>query len=251
MIDLISSSSDLGVNVDAPRVSTELNAAMLENQGWLAQLERSDADDWQPDSSQGLLPRMGIDGAGYLVLEDRSARVFAREARFHVAADGRLVDERGRVALGFAATFKSTAGTARDPIPLKVPAGEARRCTTYEIDDGGNLWGVLRTAKRQAKTTNPRVRLGQLCIAVFPNAGGLMPNDGDTSFATASPGNAQYLSADAPHVGSLHRNPQHPSREALRANLRALWILSGRAEIETALASSKDVLARIALNLVR
>ncbi|HEV2037480.1 MAG TPA: hypothetical protein VGQ96_02650 [Candidatus Eremiobacteraceae bacterium] len=62
---------------------------------------------------------------------------------------------------------------------------------------------------------------------------------------------------DAPSVvtsvqaNRLHGASHTPSPETIRSNLRALWVLSGRAELEVAIEASRDALAKIALHLVR
>ncbi|MDQ6767702.1 MAG: hypothetical protein M3Z41_07830 [Candidatus Eremiobacteraeota bacterium] len=49
----------------------------------------------------------------------------------------------------------------------------------------------------------------------------------------------------------LHGASHAPSAETIRSNLRALWVLSGRADLEVAIEASRDALAKIALHLVR
>jgi hypothetical protein len=133
---------------------------------------------------------------------------------------------------------------------LRVPARDLGSYKSYEIGLDGSVWGSLRAEGREHKAGR-KVELGRLGIAIFPNPRTLEPIDRDVLVTTPSSGLPHFVPADAPHVGRLRRNPPSPSHEALLSNLRALWTLSGRAEIEIALAASKDSLARIALNLVR
>jgi hypothetical protein len=239
-----------GSSIGLMPVSVELNAAMLENQGWLAQLEYNDLERVGIQTEPHALPRIGIDGAGFFVLDDGGARVFARAVSLHVGNDGRLLDDRGRSIMGFASAAQGAPESNRSLTVLRVPAEDIGSYKNYDVAVDGTVWGARATVahKREAER---KVALGRLAIAIFPNPQTLEPVERDVLATTPASGVAQYVSAEAQHVGRLRLNPPNPSHEALMSNLRALWTLSGRAEIEMALAASKDSLARIALNLVR
>jgi hypothetical protein len=229
-------------------VTNELGSAIAQNRAWLAALEEEGSANAHGERIAGALPTLGIDGAGFFALEDRGRRIFSRTGAFHVADDGRLVDERGRQVMGFA-----SGGSGAAPTALRVPSAELAvgRHERYEIDDNGSVYGVHREAAQRGKAPiDVRVELGKLCIAIFPAPELLAQGDGAQT-ATRESGAAVYVPADDAHVGTLRRNPQAQPRDALQANLRELWSLSGRAEIEFAMASGADVLARIALNLVK
>jgi hypothetical protein len=230
--------------------NVELNAAMLENQRWLSQIELDDLEAVTQQPKPDSLPRVGIEGAGFFVLDDAGARIFARAMTPHVGRDGFLVDERGRKVLGFAPQVAGAAHNNGGLIALRVPERDARLYRSYEFGSGGSVWATLKSAEHK-RGSEPKVMLGQLGIAIFPNPQSLESMDRETLVATARTGTAHYLPAGAPNVGRLRLNPATPSHEALLSNLRALWSLSGRAEVEIALAASKDALARIALDLVR
>ncbi len=220
---------------------------MQQNRAWLAALERGGDPSLAPDDAPpNALPPIGIDGPGLLVLDDDGRRTFTRAASFHVAADGRLVDGRGRAALGF------TSAKGGGITALRVPAEDMHdgRYTRYQIDERGRLWGVVKGAVGRPSAADQKVLLGRLAIAVFP-APDELRRVGDDAFASESSGIPRFVPADASHVGTLRQNPPKPEPDAVRANLLALWSLSGRAEIDIAVAASKDALERIALNIVR
>jgi hypothetical protein len=250
MIDPISDMPGLGSNSTPMPASVELNATMLENQRWLAQLESDDPEAAVDPIAHNVLPRVGIDGAGFFVLDDAGARVFARAVRLHVAKDGRFVDDRGRNAMALKRAAEGASENDGRLVALSIPAQDLGLYKSYDVDVTGTVWGTLRAASHKHRV-NRKVELGQLAVAVFPNPQTLQSIDRDVLGTSPTSGLPQYVPADAPHVGRLRLNPTNPSHEALMSNLRTLWIQSGRAEIEIALAASKDSLARVALNLVR
>jgi flagellar basal body rod protein FlgG len=249
MISPVSVSPNYGSNIGSMPASVELNATMLENQRWLAQLESGNLEDTRTQATPYSLPRIGIEGAGFFVLGDAGVRVFARAISMHVEKDGRLLDDRGRSVMGFAPA-EGAQEDNRGLTALRVPARDLGSYMSYEIDLDGSVWGTPRAVGRKHEADR-KVELGRIGIAIFPNPQTLEPVDRDVLVTTPSSGLPHFVPADAPHVGRLHRNPPTPSHEAFLSNLRALWTLSGRTEIEVALAASKDSLARIALNLVR
>jgi hypothetical protein len=250
MINLASVSSNYGSNNSPLPVSAELNATMLENQRWLSQLESSNLEDPHAPMMAGSLPRIGIDGAGFFVLDDAGTRLFARAISAHVERDGRLLDNRGRSIMGFAPGVEGADENKHGMTALRVPVRDIGLYNGYEVTPDGNVWGTLKTTGHKQKSDR-KVELGRLGIAIFPNPKMLESIDRDALATTRASGVPQYVPADAPHAGRVRTNPPSPSQEAILSNLRALWILSGRAEIEVALAASKDSLARTALNLVR
>jgi hypothetical protein len=245
MIDPLGAAPDRGLE---STTAVALLAAMQRNQAWLATLEHS-AEETQPPDAQhpGALPPIGIEGAGLLVLDDKGVRAFARVATLHVAPDGRLLDDQGRAALGYDLTTGS-----RRVTELRVPTRDigADRYASYQIDDRGHFWGVIRGSVGHASASEQQVLLGRLAVAVFP-APDRLHDAGNVSLATSSAGVPRYVPADAPHVGPLRQHPQEPSQQALSANLRELWNASGKAEIDVALTASRDSIERTALDLVR
>jgi|GEM_PF-2021630 len=250
MISPVSVSPNDGSNIGSLPASLELNATMLENQRWLAQLESGNLEDTRAQGTPDALPRIGIEGAGFFVLDDAGVRVFARAISLHVDKDGRFLDDRDRSIMGFAPAVDGGKEDGHGLAALKVPARDIGLYKSYEVGLDGSVLGTPRTVAHKHKADR-KVELGRLGIAIFPNPQTLEPIDHDVLITAPSSGLPHVVPADAPHVGRLRRNPPNPSHEALLSNLRALWTLSGRAEIEIALAASKDSLARIALNLVR
>lgn len=250
MVNPASISPSYSSNIGPVPASVELNATILENQRWLAQLEFDDLENGRTQTTPDSLPRIGIEGAGFFVLDDAGARVFTRAMRPHVEKDGRIVDDRGRSIMGFAPAVETAMENNRGLTALRVPARDIGSYKGYEVALDGRVWGTLRVIKHK-RTMEKNVELGRLAIAIFQNPQTLEPTNREVLTATSSSGLPHYVSADAPHVGPLRRNPPNPSHETLLSNLRALWTLSGRTEIEIALAASRDAIARIALNLVR
>lgn len=244
MIDPLTSTPAAGV-------MGELGAAVAQNQAWLAELEeRSRVSEPGNAPSSNALPPLGIDGAGFFVLHDGGTYVYARTGRFQVAADGRLLDEEGREVLGFA--DRTDPRAAPQSLRAQISDIAAGRFSRYEVDERGVFRGIIRKIDpRSTATVESSVELGRLCIATFPAPERLSPHDGGTAVATGSAGSPKFSPAGSPHVGELRRQPLQPSLETLRDNLRRLWSLSGRAEIDVAIAATNDALARIALNLVK
>ena len=230
--------------------NVELSAVMLENQRWLSQLEFDDFEAAKKQPTPDSLPPIGIEGAGFFVLDNAGARIFARAVSAHVGRDGFLHDEQGRKVLGFGPKVAGALHNNGGLIALRVPEADAGSYKSYEFGSDGSLWATRKPAE-QKRGLALKVILGRLGIAIFPSPQSLESMDPGTLVATPRAGTARYLPANAPNVGRLRLNPSSPSQETLLSNLRALWSLSGRAEIEVALAASKDALARIALNLVR
>jgi hypothetical protein len=234
----------------------ELIAAMARNQSWLNAFEQGAEiaepyDEKQPNP----LPLLGIAGPGFFVVNDRGMLRYGRVGKFHVAEDGRVLDNRDREVMGFTSADPGVA-----PSVLRVPADlmAANRFGRYEIDEQGALLGIERDTARNNKTSRPsltpatrKVELGRLCIAIFPAPERLAFRGGSEAAATKGAGTPQYLPSGSAHVGTVYPHPLQPSLEAMRENLRALWTASAHAEIEVAIAASNDVLSHVALNLVK
>lgn len=238
MIDLHSVGSYAGTRA-------ELDAAQAQSEAWLEALQSRSEDSFPADG----LPSLGIEGAGFFTLNDRGSTIFTRVAHLRVAADGSLHDRVGREVLGYASG--SAAGA---PQPLRVPKADiaAGRFSSYKIDERGIFSGIVRTVdSRSGRLAERQVDLGRLCIALFPAPQMLAAHGADTFAAVRSAGLPQYFPADALRVAPLRRHPLEPSAEALVAHLRRLWSLSGRAEIEAALAAGNNANTRVVLNLVK
>ena len=229
--------------------NADLTSAMLQNQAWLAALQPS-----MVETSPGHLEgtgasqiRIGIDGAGLLVLDEDGARRFASAATLHLGADGRLLDAAGRAVVG----RMPGAGASGRLEPLRI-GKKLPHLYGFDVDAWGRWYATTVTHATKSKPAGlQRVDLGQLAIAIFTAPDALQPAGAASLAATRASGAAYYAFGGAANVGTFVHNPARPTFDDLLANLRSLWALSGRADIEVALASSRDFLARTALNLVR
>jgi len=221
---------------------SEMNELIAQNQSWLSALEQ--ASDRVQDADKNAVGHFGAKN-GFFVLRSNAGFVYAKDAHFHIAADGRLLDEHNRSVLGFA-----TNEVGVGPAPLRVPENEiaAHHFANYDIDERGVLFGIL--PKNDQFTQPDRVELGRLCVAIFPAAQELGQRGSSDFVATAPSGSPKLFPADAVHL-SIERQPASPEFERVRDNARKVWIRSTRAELDVALADSEDTLVRIALNVVK
>jgi hypothetical protein len=222
---------------------SEMNELIAQNQSWLSALEQ--ASDRMQDTDSNAIGRFGAK-SGFLVLQDKAGNVYAKDAQFHIASDGRLLDEHNRAVLGFSTRDGPRAG----PAPLKVSESEiaAHHFARYDMDERGILFGIL--PQTDQLTQAERVELGRLCIAIFPAPQELVRRGWSDFVPTIPAGPPKLFPADAGHL-SLQRQPASPEFERLRDNARKVWSSSTRAELDVALADSEDALVRIALNVVK
>lgn len=206
-----------------------------------AELDGSDA------GSEGRLPLIAVDGPGFLVLREGPRETYARSGRFHFSGRGELVDEHGRGVLAYGQVAHA------DAQPFRLSDGEkntaARR---FSINDDGELVAVTRTLdpKKFAESTATTI-VGKLCLAIFPAPDRLTYAADGTLIATARSGKPSYVRAGELHCGRIRRGARELDVQTTRQLLHQLWMLSGRANLEVALAAVADALQRTALNLVK
>lgn len=238
------------VGAEAFNEGAAISETRAENEEWLTALEQqTDLDPPLQPLDANTLPRIGIDGPGFLTLRDRGKPVFARAASLHVGADGRLLDDADREVLGF-----PTGSASTDPQTLRLPSADAvtKRFRRYDIDQTGVVRGVLKTDGRVDATSGEQtVEIGRLCLAVFAAPQHLTPQGEGVALASRLSGPPRYLAAGAAHLGTIRHNPQSPKLDAMQQHMRALWSLTGRSEIDTALSATNDRFTRIAIDLVK
>lgn len=153
-----------------------------------------------------------LDGPGYFVLEGRSGEVYARSVSLHATPDGSLVDDWGRAVLTTPTRRSDAAKTLVDP------------------------YGYT-----------PQ---GRVCLAVFQAPDALRADDA-ILHATHASGPPRYVSPGEENVAVVREGPAQPDMRRLHAYLHDLWVSTGRASLEIAMAAAKDGLTRTALGLVK
>jgi len=230
----------------ASSTTAQLQMTIGENQGWLSAMGEESAGAVLPPTP-GALGRFGIDGAGFLVFDQNGQRTFAKAASMRVRNDGTIVSDSGAALLGYPIRGTSTRSPVAGLAPIRVPLGNGA-VPSCMIDQDGSVTFV----PAQSSPSHPQAakEIGRIAIAVFASPDRL-ERTAEAVTATPLSGAPQYLAAGAAHVGTVRGNPPRWDLEAMRANLRALWVSSGQADIDVALVASADALARTALNLVR
>jgi GAF domain-containing protein len=225
-----------------PDAVTEMGKIIAQDHAWLSQLE---------DASNNLAPlvpnAIGSFGAktGLFVLREKSGLVFSQAVKLHIGPDGGILDDLNRQVIGYSADVPANA----QPSPLRLLAASKQTFASYEFDDSGILYGVRSQAGLSVE--NDRVKIGRLCIAFFPAPEKLSKGENDVFVATAAAGEPDFVPSDAPNVTGLERQPSSAQLWHVRESARQMWIASARAEIDVALADSKDLLDRIALDTVK
>ncbi|MDQ6781436.1 MAG: hypothetical protein M3Z37_09840 [Candidatus Eremiobacteraeota bacterium] len=167
-----------------------------------------------------------LDGPGYFVLKDRAGEVYTRSVSLHAAADGSLVDDCGRALL----TTSSRRGGASGSIPAdRMLMAQASK--SFVDADGFTRQGRVRLAIFQA-----------------PNA---LRIDNAVWLATPAAGPPRYFSPGEQNVAAVREAAAQPDMRQLHAFLHDLWMASGRASLELAMAAAKDGFTRTALGLVK
>jgi flagellar basal body rod protein FlgG len=233
MIDPVEASSD---------AVAEISNLIAQDHVWLNELERASNESAPLETDA--LGRFGAKTGLFVVLEG-SGEVFTPTVQLHVGTDGHILDGHGRQVLG----FLSGAPVGKPPTALRVPQSVTQRFARYELDDRGLLFGV--GSQTEPSTQTDRVDIGRLCMAFFPAPQELKMKGNDDFIATAPAGKPRLVPSDAPNVASLDRQASSAEIAKVRESAQQTWVESARAELEVALASSKDVLVRVALDTVK
>ncbi|MBC5805519.1 MAG: hypothetical protein DLM53_11210 [Candidatus Eremiobacter antarcticus] len=200
------------------------------------------------------LPALAVEGPGFFALADRNVQWFTRSVHPRLASDGTLVDEAGRKLLGFSeleAAERHIATARAHELRLPANSSLAGGPARFEIDPNGAIRIVEKAAGRSLNPPERFVSLGRLCLAVFPAPQKLIRGTGGIMRANAAAGAAKYFSAGAPNLGIVRQAPRSAPVADLSEQLARIWSLTGRAEIDVAMARASDGLERTALNLVK
>jgi hypothetical protein len=232
MIDPVEASSD---------ATAEMSNLIAQDHTWLAELER--ASNKSTSLETGALGSFGA-RTGLFVVREGPNEAFTPTVQLHVGNDGHILDGQGRQVLGFL-----SGAPVKPPAPLRVPQKATQRFARYEVDDRGILFGL--SSQTEPSTQADRVDIGRLCIAFFPAPQDLKMNGNDDFIATAAAGKPCLVPSDAPNVANLDRQASSADLAKVRENAKQMWVTSAHAELEVALASSKDMLVRVALDTVK
>lgn len=233
-----------------PESIPAFNQMAAPSDDWLAAVEGAASAPIAPQSSSDL-GRIGSGEGSFFISQSTSGPVYRRIFEPRVAQDGRVVDDRGRQVLGYAATGGNlTALRVRTTDPFGQPFAR------IEVDDRGRLFGIPSAASKQ-QISDP-VLLGKLGVAVFAAPQNLKPSDqpfpgfqdADRNQCTAA-GAPISLPADAPNLAAISHNPMHVGSETMRTALRERWWATARAEIDLATTGAEDAMVRVALGVVK
>jgi flagellar hook protein FlgE len=191
------------------------------------------------------------DGPGFFVLRDGERTIYSRLGDFRIDDSGRLVDGHGRTVVG----FKRAAGgwaTAALPVVVSGPDQGSRVPPTCKIDEYGVLSTVdIRYEGRTRRRRETDTPVARLAIALFP-APERLQRFGDAGFvATRAAGALQTTSPGVAGAGLLRAHVVAAGAVNLEGDLRKLWMLRRKAELDVALAGASDACVRTALGLVR
>ena len=189
---------------------SEMNELIAQNQSWLSALAQ--ASDRSQDPDKSVVGHFGAKN-GFFVVRSNGGFAYVKDAHFHMASEGRLLDEHNRSVLGFSANEGSV-----EPAPLSVPQNEiaAHHFASYDIDERGVLFGIL--PKTDQVTQPDRVELlGRLCVAIFPAAQELGQRGSSDFVATGQSGSPRLFPADAVHL-SIERQPASLAFQQVRDN---------------------------------
>ena len=207
-------------------------------------------------ASDASIPAVTVDGPGFFVLRDGARRIYTRAGNFHLSNDGYLEDDKGRQVLGY--RDGASVGTAPTPISVaraRVASGEPQATSTtprFRIGEDGAL--TASTYGTATKTRGPSERttvVARVCLAIFPSPANLTHAEDGTVAATALTGKPMLVRAGSANVGRIRPGPSEIDAQAVQRRLHDLWLASGKAALNVALAATADGFNRIALNLVK
>jgi flagellar hook protein FlgE len=224
-----------------------VGAARDRNDGELVDAAaRTGADRFAPSASP---LAVAIDGPGIFILRDGTRTVYSRLGDFRLDNSGALVDAAGHAVAGFR-EFRP--GVVASPIIVNAEDFHKGRFASYRIDDRGVLDGVTYRSERHSfKRHEIDVPIARLAIATFPSPERL-GRIGDSLFvATRASGSPSVGAPGEIGFGSIRAHVVAAGSIDIEGDLRKLWMLSRKGEIDAALASASDACLRTALGLVR
>jgi flagellar basal-body rod protein FlgG len=194
---------------------------------------------------------VAIEGPGLFVLRDGARTLYSRLGDFRLDGDGHLVDGAGRGLLGVPLSRDGVDGHLQ-PICVPPPDQRSKQVVSYRIDEQGRLLCVERhEQKRMRHIRETIVPIAQLAIATFPVPERL-ERSGDSAFIPTQAAGAPTISAPGERgAGKLRLHVVAAGAVDIEGDLRKLWSLRRKGELEVALASADDACVRTALGLVR
>jgi len=194
---------------------------------------------------------VAVDGKGFFVFEDAGARLYGRLGNFSVDPKGALVDSDGRAVVGFAIRADGTeAAAARISIPAEDLA--SHRFSSFSIDEAGVLHGMLSSGSgANRRSARAEIPIARLALAMFDVPERLHRAGESTVTVTSLSGAAELVAPGNRGAGRLKPHALAAGAVDIEADLRALWMLRRKGELETVLAYASDSCVRTALGLVR
>lgn len=195
---------------------------------------------------------VAIAGPGLFVVQAGRGNLYSRLGDFRVDESGRLVDGRGRQAVGFRVDASGRAMSGALALAAEQRDVAAHRFAGYAIDEFGVFSGVAkmidaRTGRRVVKVTP----IGRLALAIFPAPERLQRASESELVETPASGHAQLAAPGDPNVGTLRPHLLENGLVDLAGDLEALWRERRRAEFQVTLAAAADQCARTALGVVK
>lgn len=191
---------------------------------------------------------VAIDGPGLFMLADGARTLFGRLGDFRLSDGRQLIDGAGRAVMGFTITKGLQ---SKDLGPIALPK-EASGYAAYRIDERGVLCGVVRkTAALTKRSRDVDIPLARLALALFPAPQKLQRADATTFAAGHMAGTPSVLFPGERGAGTLRSHVVAAGAVDLEGDLRKLWLLRRKGELDAALAAASDECVRTALGLVR
>jgi flagellar hook protein FlgE len=191
---------------------------------------------------------VAIDGPGLFVLGEGTRQRFGRLGDFRLDGDGRLVDGAGRFVMGSIIEDGAPRGGLQ---PIVLPSA-SRTYADYRIDERGVLSGVVHKAEaRTRRSHNVVVPIARVALALFPAPQRLRRADANTFETTADAGTPAMLFPAEGGAGALRAHVVAAGAVDIEADLKELWLLRRKGELDATLAAASDECDRTALGLVR
>ena len=191
---------------------------------------------------------VAIDGQGFFVFEDAGARQYGRLGDFSVNERGALVGAQGRTLIGYSIRSDGTEGAAA-PIQVAPQDVSSKRFASFTIDESGVLRGVKR--RTRGGNTHDEIPIARLALAMFQAPERLQRISETNAIPTRLSGPAVLTAAGLTGAGMLKRHNLNAGAIDVFADLRTLWMLRRKGELDAAIAAASDSCVRTALGLVR
>lgn len=191
---------------------------------------------------------VAIDGQGFFAFENAGKPLYGRLGDFRVDERGALVDAAGHAVIGFAILADGSEGM---PGPIAVAAQDvsSKRFESFLIDESGVLRGVPQRVGGHGVRAD--VPIARLALAMFQAPERLLRVSETNVTSTQLSGPPLLTTPGRNGAGMLKRHVLAAGAVDVTADLRALWMLRRRGELDAAVAGASDSCVRTALGLVR